>query len=123
MAELQLEKTLSIRPSHWSNPGQTDYSEPSPDEAEKMEEKYNENPNRNLVYFATGDSDNPYNWSMVGSIHYSSLTSFTTILILSHPETQDIDILHWCPYCFKFYFRLFSSIWCNKLHKRGSPYR
>lgn len=72
MADLQLEKTLSIRPSHWSAPGQTDYSEPLPNEAEKMEEKYDEKPHRKMVYFAPGDRENPYNWSLVSLAHLPS---------------------------------------------------
>lgn len=70
MADLQLENTLSIRPSHWSNPGQTDYSKPLPDEVEKMAEKYDEIPLRNTVYFAPGDHENPYNWPVVSLAHF-----------------------------------------------------
>ncbi|KAI5845080.1 major facilitator superfamily domain-containing protein [Morchella snyderi] len=80
MAELQLTQSLSIRPSHWSGPGNTDYSEPMPDEAEKMDEKFDEKPNLNLVYFAPGDPENPYNWSM----GRKTFISFVGILTVSN---------------------------------------
>lgn len=39
-----------------------------PDEAEKMKEKFDQKPRQNMVYFAPGDPENPYNWSLVGLI-------------------------------------------------------
>lgn len=82
MADLQLENTLSIRQNHWSNPGQTDYSEPLPEEVGKMGEKYDERPHRNIVHFAIGDRENPYNWSVV------SLAYFVRVDVISN----DTDI-------------------------------
>lgn len=60
-----------------------------------MGEKYDERPHRNTVYFAIGDRENPYNWSVVSLARLSVLTSLPMILILSHYlETQNLHILH-----------------------------
>lgn len=122
MAELQLTQSLSIRPSHWSGPGNTDYSEPMPDEAEKMDEKFDEKPNLNLVYFAPGDPENPYNWSMVCCWN-SLITSFSSMNADDYnPGTKNIYILHWNSHCIKFNIHLITAIRCNYFYSRGFWY-
>lgn len=35
-----------------------------------MGEKYDERPHKRTVYFAIGDRENPYNWSVVSLAHF-----------------------------------------------------
>ncbi|KAG0642276.1 major facilitator superfamily domain-containing protein [Tuber brumale] len=61
MTDQNLERTISIRTFHGEDAGATDYSEPLPVEAMRIEGVVERD--KHVIYWEQGDPDNPHNWS------------------------------------------------------------
>jgi hypothetical protein len=65
MTHPELERSISARTTHGEESGATDYSEPLPDEALRIEANIEKEPQRNVIYWEPDDPDNPHNWPTV----------------------------------------------------------